>query len=99
MKDVGLVRGSKEASQSLIVGKNLVYVHTNVRQITVDELKEQFPDRTDDELNDIEEYEYNEVQYTKDEYIKMQAELNQANQDQITELQLALTEISEGGTE
>lgn len=97
MKDFGLVRGSKEASQPLIVGKNIVYVHTNIRQLTKEELRREFPD--DENLQEIEEYEYNEVQYTKDEYIKMQAELNQSNQDQITELQLALTEISEGGTE
>lgn len=96
MKDIGLVRGSKEASQPLIVGKNLVYVHTNIRQLTKEELEKEFPDNKD--LQEIEEYEYNEVQYTKDEYIKMQAELNKSSQEQITELQLALTEISEGGT-
>lgn len=97
MKDFGLVRGSKEASQPLIVGKNLVYIHTNIRKLSKEELEKEFPD--DKDLQEIEEYEYNEIQYTKDEYIKMQAELNQSNQDQITELQLALTEISEGGTE
>lgn len=95
MKDMGLVRGSKVASEPLIIGKDTVYIHTNVRKITVEELRKQFPNRPDEELENIEEYEYNEVQYPKDEYIKVQAELNNLNQEQITELQLALTELAE----
>lgn len=35
-------------------------------------------------------YEYNEIQYTKDEYIALQSE-------QITNLQLAMLEVLEGG--
>lgn len=99
MKDMGLVRGSKDSSQPLIIGKDIVYIHTNIRKISLEELKKEFPNRDEERLKFIDEYEYNEIQYTKDEYIKIQAELNKANQDQITELQLALTELSEGGTE
>lgn len=70
MKDMGIVQGSVEQAQELIVGVDTVYVHTNI--VAVNE---------DSEGNQIDGlYQYKEVQYGKDEYIKLMAEQNKENQ-------------------
>lgn len=70
MKNMGVVQGSTEQAQELIVGIDTVYVHTNI-----------VPVNEDSEGNPIEGlYQYNEVQYEKDEYIKLIAEQNKENQ-------------------
>jgi len=78
MKNYGRVRGSKEQAKPLIIGKDTVYVHTDIVDVEDDQC------------------EYNEVQYGKDEYIKLIGEKNQALEVQLTETQLAITEIYEG---
>lgn len=50
------VRGSEAQAKPLVVGKDTVYVHTNIEHITGAE---------------IDEYQYDELQYDKDEYIEM----------------------------
>lgn len=54
------VIGSKESSKHLIVGKDTVYVHSNVVTISEEENL----------------YQYDEIQYDKDEYIKLLSDRN-----------------------
>ena len=63
MRDMGIVRGSKEAAVPLVIGKDTVYVHTDI-----EEIEEEF----DDEKYTT--WQYHEIQYTLQEYILMQAE-------------------------
>jgi len=59
MQEIKNVRGSTVQAVPLIVGKDTVYIHTNIHTIDVEN-----PDGTTHT-----EYEYDEVQYSKDEYI------------------------------
>ena len=61
MKDMGIVRGSAAQAEPLIIGKDTVYVHTNIKPVEDEEGV----------------FEYYEIQYEKDEYIKMLAEQNE----------------------
>lgn len=86
MKDFGIVRGSAAQAVPLVVGADVVYVHTDIEEITVtDEVTEEV--RT--------EYQYHEIQYEKDEYIRMMAEQNAAMEDELTNTQLALCDVYE----
>ena len=86
MKNMGIVQGSAEQAQELIVGIDTVYVHTNIIPVTQDA-----------EGNPIEGlFQFNEVQYDKDEYIKVMAEKNDSLDQQLTDTQLALCEVYEG---
>ena len=61
MKDVGIVQGSSEQAKECVVGKDTVYVHTDIEPITEDA-----------DGNPVEGlYRYHEVQYGKDEYIAL----------------------------
>lgn len=62
MKDMGIVNGSKEQAQPLIVGVDTVYVHTDIQEIEVEEFGDKYTI-----------YQYHEIQYEKDEYIQMMA--------------------------
>ena len=90
MKDMGNVQGSAEQAKPLIVGKDTVYVHTNIVQME------------DTEGNLIDNlYSYDEIQYTISEYLKLVIDENNKATSDITDLQLALAEIyelAEGGT-
>ena len=81
MKDYGIVLGSAEQAKALIVGKDTVYVHSDIEEIT-GENGEIF-------------FRYREIQYEKDEYIKLISDQNAALQKQITDTQLALCEVYE----
>lgn len=59
MKRFEKVRGSKEASQPIVIGKDTIYIHENVKKIEEDE----FGNKVDNI------YEYDEIQYDKDEYM------------------------------
>lgn len=89
MQDVGIVRGSAEQAQPAVVSKDLVYIHTNIKKISIT-----------DEITGEEriEYEYNEVQYDKDEYIQKMIMDNSELQQQIVDTQLALCDLYEGGS-
>lgn len=63
MRDMGIVTGSAAQAVPLVIGKDIVYVHTNIIQL------EQWPDGTPAEGL----YQYQEIQYGKDEYIWMMA--------------------------
>lgn len=81
MTKIGIVHGSKEQAQPIIIGKNKIYVHENITLI--------------DAAAGI--YSYEETQYTKDEYIQLLVvELN-TTREQITDLQLAMVDLYENG--
>lgn len=57
------VIGSKEASKELVIGKDTVYIHTNIRP---------YEDKNDvDKEKKSELYIYDEVQTSKDEYLEI----------------------------
>lgn len=69
MKKLKDVIGSKEASKELIIGKDTVYIHTNIRP---------YEDKNDDTAmtsvdkeKKSELYIYDEVQMSKDEYLEL----------------------------
>ena len=55
MKDMGIVRGSKESAIPLYIGKDTIYVRTDIRQVPPGELPE----------GSGEVWEYHEVQHPK----------------------------------
>lgn len=56
------VIGSKEASKELVIGKDTVYIHTNIRS---------YEDKNEaDKEKKSELYIYDEVQMSKDEYLE-----------------------------
>ena len=58
---MGIVRGSAAQAEPLIIGKDTVYVHSNIKPVEDEEGL----------------FEYHEIQYEKDEYIKLMAEQNE----------------------
>ncbi len=89
MKNIGIVHGNIEQARPLVIGKDTVYVHTDITPVEIDgEIVEGL-------------FSYNEVQYGKDEYIELMAERNEMLGRDITDTQLALCEIYEniGGAE
>lgn len=58
MKKLKDVIGSKEASKELIIGKDTVYIHSNIR-----------PYEDEKESSDL--FIYDEVQMSKDEYLEI----------------------------
>ena len=85
MKDFGTVQGSTAQAVPLVVGTDVVYVHTDITPIT-----------TDQEGKPVEGlFSYHEVQYEKDEYIQMMAEKNTDLEAGLTNTQLALCDVYE----
>lgn len=89
MKIIGKVVGSAEQARPLVIGKDTVYVHTDIlpfekRGKVIDGL-----------------FRYNEIQYDKDEYIELMVQQNEKLDNDLTNTQLALCEIYEkiGGAE
>lgn len=85
MKDMGIVHGSKEQAQPVVVGFDTVYVHSDIK--TVEQ------DRNGKPVEDL--YSYHEIQYSKDEYIGLMIAENKSLQEQVTDAQIALCEIYE----
>lgn len=85
MKDMGIVTGNGEQAKELVIGKDTVYIHTDITPIT-----------TDKKGNPVEDlYQFHEVQYDKDEYIELLANQNAELADGLTDTQLALCEVYE----
>lgn len=85
MKEITGVFGSSEQAKELIVGKDTIYVHTNIKKL-----------ESDAEGKPAENlYSYDEIQYTKDEYIKLISEKNAALAEEVTNTQMALCEVYE----
>ena len=87
MKKVGRIRGSADQALPLIVGKDTVYVHTNIEKV------EDEADANGGKMENL--FEYDEIQYGKDEYIKLLSEKNESLENSLTETQLALCEVYE----
>lgn len=88
MKNYGIVHGGAEQAVPLVVGKDTVYVHTNITKLEPD---------PNDEFAPADLYSYEEVQYDKDEYIGLMSEKNaQLETDQQT-LSDAVADIIMGG--
>ena len=85
MKEIGIVQGSAVQAIPLIVGKDTVYVHTNITPLSQE--NRSYP------VDGI--YEYYEIQYDKDEYIAILSEKSALQELQLTNTQLALTELFE----
>jgi len=86
MKDYGIVHGGSAQAIPLIIGKDTVYVHTNIVKIVPD---------PNDEFAQADLYSYNEIQYDKDEYIGLISKKNDDLETQVTDAQIALTDIYE----
>ena len=80
MKDIGIVQGSVEQALPLAINKNVVYVHTDIKQLEI----------TDEEMKDAVVYEYHEFQYSIDEYLQMAKEQSDS---QNAEIMLAIAEL------
>ena len=92
MKNYGIVHGGAEQAVPLVVGKDTVYVHTNIIKLEPD---------PNDEFAPADLYSYEEVQYDKDEYIGFISKKSDILDSQVTDAQVALTDIYEqilGGT-
>ena len=72
MRDMGIVQGSAAMAKPLVIGKDTVYVHTDIQEIT------------DNDGHVL--YQYHEVQYDKDEFIHILAEYNEIIKGCIIEL-------------
>lgn len=81
MKDVGYVTGSAAQAEELIIGTDIVYVHTEITKLE--------PTEGEEQASPV--YKYYEVQYEKNEYIKLVAEQNK----ELSELMNALLGVNE----
>ena len=89
MKVIGTVQGNSEQAKALVIGKDTVYVHTDIVPVEKD-------------CKVVEDlFSYTEVQYGKDEYIELMAQQNKQLGNDLLDTQLALCEIYEtiGGAE
>ena len=89
MKVIGKVQGNSEQAKALVIGKDTVYVHTDIVPVEKDGKV----------VEDL--FSYTEVQYGKDEYIELMAQQNKQLGNDLIDTQLALCEIYEaiGGAE
>ena len=89
MKVIGTVQGNAEQAKALVIGKDTVYVHTDIVPVEKDGKV----------VEDL--FSYTEVQYGKDEYIELMAQQNKQLGNDLLDTQLALCEIYEtiGGAE
>lgn len=79
------VFGSHMQAQPLIITKNAVFVHSNIKKSNINEWGE-----PDDNI-----YTYDEIQYSIEEYISLLSEQNLKLQNELTDTQLALCEVYE----
>lgn len=70
MKNMGIIQGSAAQAVPLIIGKDTVYVHTDITPVEGEEGL----------------FQYHEIQYDKDEYIKVMAEKSELIQQALDEL-------------
>ena len=80
MKDMGIVRGSAAQAKPLIIGKDTVYVHTNIKPVEDEEGL----------------FEYHEIQYEKDEYIKLMAEQSNLQDNYLLDVDYRLSLVEMG---
>lgn len=87
----GIVRGSAAQAKPVIINVDTVYVHCNIKRVEIEDERIKNEDTH-------EEYEYEEIQFTLKEYLSIQQENIKNNEKDITDLQLALAELVEGGS-
>ncbi len=80
MKDMGIVRGSAAQAVPLIIGKDTVYVHTDITPVEGEEGL----------------FEYHEIQYEKDEYIKLMAEQSNLQDNYLLDVDYRLSLVEMG---
>lgn len=74
MKDMGIIQGSADQAKPIVVGKDTVYIHTDIVKLD-----------TDNEGNPVDNlYEYHEVQYALHEYLDLFANQTKADIDYIS---------------
>lgn len=83
MKNIDKVYGNTEQARPLVVGKDTVYVHTDITPV----------EKNGKIVEGL--FSYNEIQYDKDEYIELMAQQNEKLNNDIIDTQLALCEIYE----
>ena len=88
MKDMGIIQGSAAQAEPLIIGKDTVYVHSNIKPVE----------------NEEGLFEYHEIQYEKDEFIelismenKQLKQENELNKQGIAELTILMSTMLGGG--
>ena len=80
MMDMGIVQGSAAMAKPLVIGKDTVYVHTNIKPVEDEEGL----------------FEYHEIQYEKDEYIKLMAEQSNLQDNYILDVDYRLSLVEMG---
>ena len=80
MKDIGIVRGSAAQAEPLIIGKDTVYVHSNIKPVEDEEGL----------------FEYHEIQYEKDEYIKLMTEQSNLQDNYLLDVDYRLSLVEMG---
>lgn len=81
---MGIVHGSKEAAVPVVVGKDTVYVHTDIKS-----------EEVESEMGTYTDYSYHEIQYTHQEYLQLQVNAQAQLQENVTNTQLAILELYE----
>ena len=79
MKVIGTVQGNSEQARPLVIGKDTVYVHTDIVPVEV-------YDHNGILIEDL--FSYTEVQYGKDEYIELMAKQNEKLNSDLIDTQL-----------
>lgn len=85
MKDFGKTRSTVKPDE-MLMDEFSVWIHTDMKEVNEPE--------TDNQAG-FTGYEFNMVQYDKDEFIIMQSKKNTDLESQLTNTQLALTEVYE----
>lgn len=86
MKDYGLQRSSVRPLDVEIT-ESLVFIASDVTEIT--------EESTNENEQTFTGFEFNLIEYTKDEYIQLQADKISAQTDELTRTQLALCDVYE----
>ena len=80
MKDMGIIQGSAAQAVPLIIGKDTVYVHSNIKPVEDEEGL----------------FEYHEIQYEKDEYIKLMTEQSNLQDNYLLDVDYRLSLVEMG---
>lgn len=79
MRELKDVIGSKESAKELIIGKDTVYIHTNIRK---------YESKGKDFKDGEDLYIYDEIQVTKDEYLESLQEKVETADNTIADLMM-----------
>lgn len=88
MTDVGIVWGSEEQAQPVIINDGTVYVHKDIKRVERNSERDGDMRRLDDESP---LYEYHEYLYTMEEYIYEMTKQNQEIVNRLEELEVTVS--------